>query len=107
MKFHPDKCKVLNLGSQHNNHMYQLHSIDENTNEIAVVNLTNIIDLDEKDRFEKDLGVLIDPELSFTKHMSSKIKKANSITGLIRRSFTTLNEESFLVLYKALVRPHL
>jgi hypothetical protein len=39
--------------------------------------------------------------------MSDKINKANRCVGLIRRSFKHLNEEMFLSLYKALVRPHI
>ena len=39
--------------------------------------------------------------------MASKIKKANQIVGLIRRSFSYLDGRSFVKLYTALVRPHL
>ena len=39
--------------------------------------------------------------------MYEKIKRANNVMGLIRRSFINLDEEMFLKLYKALVRPHL
>ena len=49
----------------------------------------------------------MDVDLIFDKHISNKINKANGIVGLIRRSFIHLDEESFLRLYKALVRPHL
>ena len=56
---------------------------------------------------EKDIGVIIDDQLSFASHMSNKVKKANSIMGLIRRAYTYLDEENFLLLYKALVRPHI
>ena len=56
---------------------------------------------------EKDLGVTFDSDVSFREHIATKINKANSITGLIRRSFTFLDCESFTKLYCALVRPHL
>ena len=56
---------------------------------------------------DKDLGVTMDVDLIFDKHISNKINKANGSVGLIRRSFIHLDEESFLRLYKALVRPHL
>ena len=36
-----------------------------------------------------------------------KINKANSIMGIIRRSFRHLDSDIFSKLYKALVRPHL
>ena len=56
---------------------------------------------------ERDLGVIIDEKLTFEEHISSKIKKANSMIGLIRRTYTYLDDRTFLLLYKALVRPHL
>ena len=48
----------------------------------------------------------MDNKLNFEEHMNEKITKANSIMGLIRRTFTYLDETTFLLLYKAL-RPHL
>ena len=39
--------------------------------------------------------------------MYGKIKKANNMMGLIRRSFIHLDEEMFLNPYQALVRPQL
>ena len=56
---------------------------------------------------EKDLGVHIDSDLSSEEHIATKIKKANQIMGLIRRSLTDLDKDSFKKLYSALVRPHL
>ena len=56
---------------------------------------------------EKDLGVIVDADLSFEDHITAKVKKANQIMGLIRRSFAYLDEKSFVKLYTALVRPHL
>ncbi len=43
----------------------------------------------------------------FSNHMATKIKKANSIMGSIRRTYAYLDDDSFLLLYKAQVRPHL
>ena len=37
---------------------------------------------------EKDLGVVIDSQLSFEEHISQKNKKTNAMEGLIRRTFT-------------------
>ena len=56
---------------------------------------------------EKDLGVIIDSELSFTEHISSKVRIANAIVGLIRHSFSFLDGTSFKKLYTAFVRPYL
>jgi len=56
---------------------------------------------------EKDLGVTIDCNLRFDDHMTEKIKKANLILGLIRRSFSYMDFELFKQLYRTFVRPHL
>jgi len=40
---------------------------------------------------EKDLGVEVDSQLSFSAHISNKTKKANMMAGWIRRSFQFLN----------------
>ena len=53
---------------------------------------------------EKDLGIIIDTDLTFDVHVSEKIKKANNMLGLIRRSFCCLNADILLPLYKAFVR---
>jgi hypothetical protein len=56
---------------------------------------------------EKDIGVVIDEELSFDKHICKKVSKANSIFAALRRTFRSLNADIFLPLYKTLVRTHL
>ena len=56
---------------------------------------------------QKDIGVIIDSNLEFGKHINQKINKANSIMAIIRRSFTTLIQLNFVPLYKALFRSHL
>jgi hypothetical protein len=48
---------------------------------------------------EKDIGVLVDRNLSFSKHITQKVNKANSM-GLIRST-------SFGYLFQALVWPNL
>ena len=39
--------------------------------------------------------------------MGEKINKAYSILGIIRRNFKFLDKDSFLVIYKSMVRSHL
>ena len=56
---------------------------------------------------EKDLGVFIDHDLNFDKHINSKINTANRILAIIRATFDQLDEEIFIYLFKGLVRPHL
>ena len=56
---------------------------------------------------ERDIGVILDYQPKFENHWYEKIRKANNMMGLIRRSFIHLDEEMFLKLYKALVYPHI
>ena len=56
---------------------------------------------------EKDLCVIIDKSLSFGEHISSKISIANRNLGLIFRTFTFMDKDMSLNLFKSLVRPHL
>ena len=56
---------------------------------------------------ENDLGVIFDNKLSFDQHIQKKINKANQVLGIIKRTFSFLDKDTFLRLYKSLVRPHL
>ena len=95
LRFHPDKCVVLSLGkTKEDAHRYFL------TKDNKDFQLKNV-------NQETDLGITVDSSLSFDQHVQAKVNKANSITGLIRRTFNYLDEENILMLYKALVRPHL
>ena len=51
--------------------------------------------------------MIVDNRLKFEDHMYRKIKKANTMMGINRRSFIHQDEEMFLKLYKGLVRPNL
>ena len=93
LRFHPDKCHVLTLGKFWNIQHAHPYSINGSV-------------LEHVDQ-EKDLGVIIDSELKFEEHIYSKIKKANSIVGLINRSFDFLSPEMLRTLFIAFVRPHL
>jgi len=54
-----------------------------------------------------DLRVTFDSNLTFRDHMAQKINKAYSILGIIKRNFIYMDESSFILLYKSMVRPHL
>ena len=56
---------------------------------------------------EKDVGVTFDEDMTFRKDISTRANKANSIMGIIRRTYTYLDPQSFNLLFKSLVRPHL
>ena len=95
MAHHPDKCHVLKIGERELtlNDLFEPYRLNN-----------EIMDIVHE---EKDLGVIIDQDLTFEEHMAEKVKKANQKIGIIRRSFMHLDAQMFLQLYKALIRPHL
>ncbi len=56
---------------------------------------------------EMDLGVLIDDELKFHKHVSAAVSKSNQTLGIVKRTFDTLDKELLPIVYKHQVRTHL
>ena len=93
--FNDSKCKVMHLGKKNPNCAYK---ISHNENDKHTL---------ETCREERDLGVVFDSELKFDKHINSAINKGNRMLGLIKRSFTGLENQVLVKLYKSLVRPHL
>ena len=63
----------------------------------------NQIELQSTD-LEKDLGVWIDPSLTFSSHCESQAGKANRTLGLIRHTYTYLDEVCVTKLCTSLVR---
>ena len=94
LKFHPEKCYNLTIG------------IGEGEESSYHMMIDNVKDKMTKIEEIKDIGVIIDSNLKFEKHINAKIVTANKILGIIRRRYLFLNKEIFLPLYKALVRSH-
>ncbi len=92
LHFNESKCTTIYLGKENNKHTYNMLSTN------GPVNLA------ESDA-EKDLGVFIDNGLTFDKHITEAIKKANNKLGMIKRSFVYLDKDMLCPLYTALVRP--
>lgn len=88
--FNSKKCKVMHFGKKNPKYQYSM-------NGDVISTVTE----------EKDLGVVFSDNLSFSKYICNSAAKANRILGLIKRSFNYITKESFLVLYKSYVRPHL
>ena len=64
LQFNKDKCKILHLGK--NNPKYN-YTIGEEENKVTLSETV----------LEKDLGIYIDPNLDFKKHIKSIVKKAS------------------------------
>ena len=92
LKFHPEKCKHMKISKSKNE--------ETNTYKLLGQDIETVTQ-------EKDIGVIIDPELTFENHLCEKVKKATSIFAVMRRTFKYLDTKSFLVIYKTLVRTHL
>ena len=92
LQLHPEKCKYLHIGK---NLPWEEWKYDLGGTVV------------ESSEEEKDIGVTIDRNLTFNKHISQKVKKANSMTAMLRRIFQHLDEKTFIPLYKTLVRTHI
>ena len=90
MPFNLDKCKIMHIGHKNKNEKYELLG-----KEIESV------------QQEKDIGVVITNDLKSSNQCIEAVKKAQKLLGYIKHQFRTRNKETILILYNALVRPHL
>jgi hypothetical protein len=96
LQFNPDKCTKMTIRRE------------KPTDPLNTPREYQIADTTLKNSTaERDLGVIMESDLSFEQHMYNKINKANRIMAVIRRTYSYLDDDSFLLLYKGLVRPHL
>ena len=56
---------------------------------------------------EKELGVVVDDKLRFSRHIAAAAACANRKLGLLQHTFKYWAEESLVTLFKVFVRPHL
>ena len=95
MRFNLKKCKVMHLGRTNEKRDYFMHTDEGDLHKL------------EESELEKDLGLNTDNKLKFTDHCQIKINTANKVLRYIRHTFQHLDEQTFLLLYTAMVRPHL
>ena len=93
LHFNTSKCKVLHIGKKNEGYKYY---VSEQS--------SDVLEITEN---EKDIGVTFSTKLDFDLHINNIVNKANQMTGLIKRSFTYIDKDVFLTLYKSIVRPHL
>ena len=67
LRFHPDKWKHMHIGQKNDDNSYSLHR----------KSLEKVIE-------EKDIGVVIDSDLTFEKHINEKVNKANQMFATLR-----------------------
>ena len=107
MSYNVDKCHTLHLGSGNKKHTYFLPKMSNISKGAKYICYTYTLHPMKNVSEEKDLGVIVDEDMNFKNHISSKISKANSMIFLIKNCFKYLDSEMFKTLYKTLIRPHL
>ena len=88
MLFNIQKCRTMHFGRKNQSHQYNIAG-------------TPI----ETCKTYKDLGVYITENLTPTEQISKCIAKANSMVGMIKRTFTFIDKDILLRTSKVLVRP--
>ena len=94
LRFNAAKCKRMHIGQNNQHHQYFMQ---ENGMATTITEVTE----------EKDLGVTFSNDFKFSKHIVSAVKKANRVLGVVKRTFTYIDRDMFLQLYKTLIRPHI
>ena len=88
IKFNSTKCKVLHIGKNNPKYEYFMNGMKL-----------------EETTAEKDLGVVVDSNLTFDVHVNETVKKANRLCGMIN-TYVHLKKPFIMApLFKTLVRP--
>ena len=94
MIFNNKKCHHMHVGE---NSVVSIYSMGSGENRTEI----------QKVKAEKDLGVIIDDKMKFREHITQEVNIANRNLGIIFRTFSYMDKEMFLNLYKSMVRPHI
>ncbi|GAB0182689.1 mitochondrial enolase superfamily member 1 [Grus japonensis] len=90
VRFNKGKCQILHLGRGNPGYTYRLGD-----------------DMLETSHAERDLGVLVDSKLNVSQECAQAARKANHILGCLKHGIASRSREVIVLLYTALVRPHL
>ncbi|XP_071954277.1 uncharacterized protein [Antedon mediterranea] len=90
LKFNTKKCKVLHVGRKTEKSEYCL-----NGETLLAVNE------------EKDLGVIFTSDCKPSRQCAAAAARATNSMRTVKRTFKNIDKESFQVMYKAYIRPHM
>ena len=85
-----NKCKVLHAGKNNTKLQYHLDGA--------------LLPAVEE---ERDLGVVVDEALKWDKQIQKSMSKTKQVIGWVRRNVISRDQETMLMVYKSLIRPHL
>ena len=88
MLFNVKKCYVMHYGKNNAKALYHIRG-----------------DSLEMSETYKDLGVLVSNDLKVSQQVTKCVSKANSVLGMIRRTFSYIDKDILLQTYKVYVRP--
>ena len=94
LSFNVNKCKVLHMGLTNMQHKYTMRYGND---KVALSEVES----------EKDLGIMFDSEMKFQAHINNVCNRGYQRIAIIRRIFTYMDKDMFLLLYKSLIRPFL
>ena len=88
------RSPVPHSGSTHKSAFtYQMKDKNENIYELTPVNS------------EKDLGITFQHDMKFDIHINNIVNKANRLLGLVKRTFSYMDRDTFFIIYKSIIRP--
>ena len=94
LAFNVGKCKRMHMGYGNPRYQYYMRTPDGQ------------VTLDEINE-EKDLGVWLDRSMMSSLQCNKAAGKAMSALAAIRKTFTFFDRESFKIVYKVYIRPHM
>ena len=95
MKLNFYKCKIMHIGKRNSNWHY--HISDEKGKRYQI----------SETKLEKDLGLYISSNLKWNEQSNRAASKANSLLGMLKRTFTCRDPELWKTLYTSYIRPQL
>jgi hypothetical protein len=97
LKLNIKKCKIISFGTDKNSIIKHEYSITVNQIPTPL----------GREQYMTDLGIVLDENLKFSRHIHNKVNKAYSMLGVIKRNFKHLSKDTFVLLYKSMVRSHI